>query len=62
MSDNLGFSGRDQLTGGLDVRWDVGFGQQHDKFGRILKKNKYFHDPVVVFKWNRKTRLGVRVL
>ena len=52
MSDNYKFSGRDQLTGGLHVRLDV-------KFGRILKKKQYFHDPVVVLKWKR---LGVRVL
>ena len=30
-----------------------------NKFGRILKKKQYFHDPVVVLKWKR---LGVRVL
>ena len=33
-----------------------------NKFVRILKKKRYVHDPVVVFKWNRKTSLGVRVL
>ena len=28
-----------------------------NKFVRILKKKKYVHDPVVVFKWNRKLGL-----